>query len=84
MNRHFAQLGLEAIDRFPPSKRDISSVVLGVPKSKLPLLKKEIRNFHRHMIELAECDDNETTDSFYTLVHELYPIACAHDPKRGL
>jgi uncharacterized protein (TIGR02147 family) len=83
LNRNYARLGLEAIDRFPPSQRDISSVVFGIPHSKVHIFKKELAEFRRRMIELAESSGQEKTDSFYTLVLELFPIAFASDPKGG-
>jgi len=68
MNRHYAKLGLEAIDRFSPAERDITSVVLGISQSKLPLLKKELADFRKKIIALTECDSDEKIDSFHTLV----------------
>jgi len=72
INRDFARLGLEAIDRFPPSQRDISSLVVGVPKSKLPQLKQEIAEFRKRLVALV--DSTEPADSFYTLMLEFFPV----------
>jgi uncharacterized protein (TIGR02147 family) len=72
MNREFARLGIEALDRFPPSQRDISSLVMGMPFEKLPQIKMAIAEFRKKLIELVS--DSEKNDCFYTLVVEFFPI----------
>jgi uncharacterized protein (TIGR02147 family) len=72
MNRNFARLGIEALDRFPPHERDISSLVMGVPREKLPLIKQEIAEFRKKCIAIA--DSTGKADRFYTLVMELFPV----------
>ncbi|HEX2958345.1 MAG TPA: TIGR02147 family protein [Chitinispirillaceae bacterium] len=73
LNRTYARLGLEAIDRFPPSERDISSIIMGIPKCKLTELKQVIVDFRKRIIELAD-NESEEIDSFYSLVIELFPV----------
>lgn len=73
LNRTYARLGLEAIDRFPPSKRDISSIIMGIPKRKLAELKQVIVDFRKRVIELSD-SESEEVDSFYSLVVELFPV----------
>jgi uncharacterized protein (TIGR02147 family) len=79
MNRFFAHLGEEAIDRFPPDERDVSSLIMGIPRNKLPQLKQEIVEFRKRLVGLAglagPADPSEGADSFYSLVVELFPIA---------
>jgi uncharacterized protein (TIGR02147 family) len=76
MNRHYAQLGIEALDRFPPSERDISSLIMGIPAEKLPQLKKEIVEFRKKLVGLI--DSKEKNDSIYSLVIEFFPIGKTH------
>ncbi len=73
MNREYARLGMEAIDRFPPSERDISSVIMAVPHNKLPELKREIADFRKRIIGLVD-SEAEKGDNFYSLVVELFPV----------
>jgi len=73
INRHFAMLGVESLDRFPPSKRDVSSLIMGIPHDKLPQLKQEIADFRKRLIGLA--GDGEGVDQFYALVVEFFPVA---------
>ena len=76
MNRFFAHLGEEAIDRFPPNERDVSSLIMGIPRNKLPQLKQEIVEFRKRLVELAgPAGPSEGADSFYSLVVELFPVA---------
>lgn len=73
INREYARLGMEAIDRFPPEDRDISSIIMSIPREKLSELKREIVFFRKRIIHLAE-DEGKKADSFYSLVVELFPI----------
>ncbi len=73
INREYVRLGMEAIDRFPPSERDISSLIMVVPVDKLGELKREIAEFRKRIVGLVGSDDNNT-DSFYSLVVELFPV----------
>ena len=73
LNREFAKLGTEAIDRFPPAERDVSSLVMGIPKHKLPQLKNEIADFRRRLITLIDVQD--PVESIYGLVIEFFPLA---------
>jgi len=72
INREYARLGVEAIDRFPPSERDISSVIMAVPREKLADFKREIVEFRKRIILLA--NDQTKPDSFYSLVMEFFPV----------
>ena len=73
LNREYARMGLEAIDRFPPSERDISSIIMGIPKSKLADFKQAIVDFRKKIVGLADTEP-EGADSFYSLVVEFFPV----------
>jgi len=73
LNREYARMGLEAIDRFPPSERDISSIIMGIPKSKLADFKQAIVDFRKKIVGLADTE-SEGADSFYSLVVEFFPV----------
>jgi uncharacterized protein (TIGR02147 family) len=80
LNRSLAQLGVEAIDRFPPHERDISSVVMGIPFAKLDELKREIGEFRKRLATLVSAED--IADSAYALVIEFFPTGKA-GPGKG-
>jgi uncharacterized protein (TIGR02147 family) len=73
LNRRYAQLGVESVDRFPPSKRDVSSVIMGIANDKLPMLKQEIADFRKRLVGLA--GDGEGIDGYYAFVMEFFPVA---------
>jgi uncharacterized protein (TIGR02147 family) len=73
LNREYARLGVEAIERFPPSQRDISSVIMAIPKEKLSDFKREIVDFRRKLITLAG-DTDLKADCYYSLVVEFFPV----------
>jgi uncharacterized protein (TIGR02147 family) len=72
LNRRYAQLGIESLDRFPPSQRDVSSIIMGIAQDKLPLLKQEIADFRKRMIGLA--GDGKRIDEYYAFVMEFFPV----------
>jgi uncharacterized protein (TIGR02147 family) len=73
LNRRYAQLGVESVDRFPPSERDVSSIIMGIAHDKLPQLKQEIADFRKRLIGLA--DDGKIIDEYYACVLEFFPVA---------
>lgn len=73
LNREYARLGFEAIDRFPPSERDISSLIMGIPRSKLAEFKQAIVDFRKRIVGLADTE-SENANSFYSLVVEFFPV----------
>jgi uncharacterized protein (TIGR02147 family) len=74
INREYARLGMESLDRFPPNERDISSLIMAVPSNNLPELKQEIAEFRKRIVGLVS-NEKEMGDTFYSLVVELYPVA---------
>jgi uncharacterized protein (TIGR02147 family) len=79
LNRRYAQLGVEAIDRFPPSQRDVSSIIMGIAGDKLPLLKQEIIDFRKRLISLTEGEKG--IDEYFALVLEFFPVARTEQGK---
>jgi uncharacterized protein (TIGR02147 family) len=73
LNREYARLGMESIDRFPPSMRDVSSVIMAVPRERLADFKREIVDFRKKIITMAS-EATVKSDSFYSLVVEFFPI----------
>lgn len=82
LNREYARLGMEAINRFPPSERDISSIIMAIPREKLSDFKREIVDFRKRIISLAgEMTGN--SDSFYSLVVEFFPVGQSHSSQES-
>lgn len=79
INREYARLGMEAIDRFPPARRDISSLIMAIPQAKLAEFKREIGDFRKRIVALAD-DGTMKPDSFYSLVFELFPVGKSLTP----
>ena len=79
LNRRYAQLGVESLDRFPPSERDVSSIIMGIAHDKLPALKQEIADFRKRLIGLA--NEEKGIDEYYAFVMEFFPVARTNAPK---
>jgi len=79
LNRRYAQLGVESLDRFPPSERDVSSLIMGIAHDRLPLLKQEIAEFRKRLIALA--NDGKNIDEYFACVLEFFPVARTEAPK---
>jgi uncharacterized protein (TIGR02147 family) len=72
-NREYARLGMESIESFPPSRRDVSSLLMGVPASAFPKIKQEIREFKDRLVRLAQ--ESETPiDRVYAMNLQFFPI----------
>lgn len=73
LNRHLSALGVEAIERFPPSKRDISSMVIGVSSQAFSLIKQEILEFRRRIARIV--DDENHPDQVYNVNIQFFPTS---------
>lgn len=70
-NRQFADLAAEAIDAVPPSRRDASSMVVGISLEGFRRIKEEIRHFKERIARIAE--DDAQADRVYALNLQLIP-----------
>lgn len=73
-NAEYARLGREAIEAIPPSQRDISTLVLGIPFAALPQFKQELREFKDRLVRLAQ-DLEKDGDRVYAMNLQLFPLS---------
>ncbi|MBN1577682.1 MAG: TIGR02147 family protein [Chitinispirillaceae bacterium] len=72
-NEIMAKRGVEAIRQFPPSERDIRTVIAGVSAHSYALIKEEIREFISRVVRLV--DDDKSSDRVYSLNLQLFPLS---------
>jgi uncharacterized protein (TIGR02147 family) len=68
-----AQKGQEAIDVFPPTERDVSSMVLGISKQGYEIIKREIQEFYKRVIAVA--NEDKASSRVYGLALQLFPLS---------
>jgi uncharacterized protein (TIGR02147 family) len=76
-NEIMAKKGVEAIRQFPPSKRDIRTVVAGVSNKSYGLIKEEIREFISRVVRVV--DDDKASDRVYSLNIQFFPLSKISD-----
>jgi uncharacterized protein (TIGR02147 family) len=70
-------LGMESLDRFKSSEREISSVSIGLSRDKFNLVKKMIEEFRDQLMLISEEDSNK--DKIYQLNFQLFPLSTNKD-----
>lgn len=70
-NLQFATLGAESIEQIPPSRRDVSTIVVGISNDGFRRIKEEIRLFKERVARIAE--DDEAADSAFAVNVQLVP-----------
>jgi uncharacterized protein (TIGR02147 family) len=70
-NKQFAELAVDSIDALPPTRRDVSSMVLGVSQRSWGLIKEEIQHFKARVARIVE--DDATSDQVCVLNVQLVP-----------
>ena len=81
-NEIMAQKGTEAIRKFPPSERDIRTVVAGVSPNTYPLIKEEIHEFVSRIVRLV--NDDTTANNVYSLNIQLFPLTDTSDERGAI
>lgn len=81
LNRHLSIMGTEAIERFPPNERDISSLTIGISQKSCSLIKEEIREFKNRIIRIV--DDDKDSNRVYNLNIQLFPLSEKNSNKNG-
>ena len=79
MNRQFAEIGMQAIQAFAPSRRDISSLTMGLSEKSYQMIKQEIQEFKNRVIRIAS--DDAASDKVYDLNVQLFPMSCDQPVK---
>ena len=73
LNRQMAGLGVDAIGRVPPQKRDVSNMVVGISQQGFQLIKQEIQMFKNRVIRIV--DEDRASDTVYALNVQLFPVS---------
>lgn len=81
LNQHLSVMGTEAIDRFPASERDISSLTVGISKKSYRLIKEEIQEFKNRIIRIV--DDDKDSDEVYNINVQLFPLSTKEEKDSG-
>lgn len=76
-NRQFADLAAIALDEIPPSRRDASSIVIGISVEGFRKIKEEIRHFKERIARIAE--DDITADRVYAMNIQFIPHSAVGD-----
>ena len=70
-NLQFATLGARSIEELPPSRRDVSTIVVGVSEDGFRRIKEEIVLFKQRVARIAE--DDQAADSVCAVNVQLVP-----------
>lgn len=81
-NREYARQGVAAIDDLPPSERDISTLLVGLPASAFATIKQELREFKDRLVRIAQ-DHEGAGDRVYAINLQFFPLSQepAEDPS---
>lgn len=72
-NQLMAQKGVEAIQIFPPTERDVRTLIFGASKKCFGTIKEEIRTFIGRIVRMV--DDDHESDTVYSLSLQLFPMS---------
>jgi len=78
-HKNMIRLGGEAIDRFPPQARDISSVTIRVPLRRLHEIKKAVQAFRKELLGLEM--EGEGEESVMQVNIQIFPVSRAEEEK---
>jgi uncharacterized protein (TIGR02147 family) len=73
------ELAKGAIDRFPATERNLSTVTFSIPKARYPHYEARIRAFRREL--MAEIEKEKGVDIVYQLNLQLFPLS---QPREGV
>ena len=72
-HRTLIRMGAEALDRFPGSDRDISSVTMTLSEKNYREIKVLIQRFRKELLAIA--DQDESPEGVYQVNFQLFPLA---------
>ncbi len=70
----------ESIDAFPQLDRDISCVVVSLPRDRFEAMKHEIQTFRKRLMRLA--DESQRPTRIYHINFQMFPTTVELDPMR--
>jgi len=72
-HREMIKKGGEAIERFPASKRDISSVTVALSEKTFKEMKQSIQRFRKELLTMA--DKDKDPEAVYQINFQLFPLS---------
>ena len=78
-HRNMIAQGAEALDRFPPSQRDISAITLAVGEDGIERLRRAVQRFRRELLDLAELE--ERPSQVVQMNFQLFPLTERTTPE---
>lgn len=72
-HKKMIQLGAEALDRFPSSEREISSVTIGLSENNFQKVKEMIVEFRSKLMSISNEDQNR--DQIYQYNFQVFPLS---------
>lgn len=81
LHREAGELGLKALNELPKERRNITGMTLGISKDLYKTICEEIREFRKHLLQIAETD--EKADAVYQLNFQFFPVS-GTDSERKL
>jgi uncharacterized protein (TIGR02147 family) len=78
-HKKMIQLGAEALDRFPSSEREISSVTIGLSESNFQKVKEMIVDFRSKLMKISDEDQNR--EKIYQYNFQVFPLSRRKESK---
>ena len=72
-NREYARLGMESIEDLAPSRRDVSTMIVGIPPSALVKIRQEIREFKQRVARIAR--ESSEGGGVFALNVQFFPLS---------
>lgn len=81
LNKAMSQLGTEAVERFVPAERDISSLTIGISGQGFGLIRQEIQEFKKRIIRIVE--DDTAADRVFSVNVQLFPLSAKNKTPKS-
>jgi uncharacterized protein (TIGR02147 family) len=66
----------EALERFPKTERNISTVTMNLPEEMLPIVEEMTNKYRKSLIQLANsCENEKSTNRVFQLNIQLFPLS---------
>jgi uncharacterized protein (TIGR02147 family) len=73
LHHELLQIASEALDAIAPADRDVSALMLAIPKRKFPEFKEKLQNFRKELLAMA-ASTQENADSLYHVSFQFFPL----------
>ncbi|MEC8379019.1 MAG: TIGR02147 family protein [Myxococcota bacterium] len=73
-HQEMLRLASEAVERFPPDERHLMGLTVSIPKSLIPIIKKEVSEFAFRMLDMCDSND-EVKDQTCQVNFQFFPLS---------